>query len=204
MRMYCRTSHTQVENVMPRKALYNVDDVLEQAIAVFLEHGYYGAIMDEIIARTDFNRRGFYLEFGSKQKFLYIVLAHYQEKHLSIAFKHLENNQGMMSIEGFFEDYVSLVKGRGCLLINIITELGFDDEKIRDIGRHYIDRLQIDFIGCLEKAQQNGEVRSDINIEATALQLSSYVQGFAVNGILAGDTDELYLATKALLGPLTR
>lgn len=188
---------------MPRKALYNVEEVLEQAIAVFLEHGYHGAIMDEIIARTDFNRRGFYLEFGSKQQFLYVVLAHYQEKHLSKALVHLEENHGMTSIQGFFDAYVQLVKGRGCLLINIITELGFDDAKVRDIGRHYLDRLQIDFIGCLEKAQQSQQVRGDINIESTALQLCSYVQGFAVNGILAGDTDELGLATKALLGPLS-
>ncbi|GAC15451.1 TetR/AcrR family transcriptional regulator [Aliiglaciecola lipolytica] len=187
---------------MPRKALYNVEEVLEQAIAVFLEHGYHGAIMEEIIARTDFNRRGFYLEFGSKQQFLYIVLAHYQEQHLSKAFSHLEHNIGMQSIQGFFSAYVELVKGRGCLLINIITELGFDDPKIRDIGRHYLDRLQIDFIACLEKAQQLGEVRLDINIESTGLQLCSYVQGFAVNGILAGDTDELTLATRAILGPL--
>jgi TetR/AcrR family transcriptional repressor of nem operon len=187
---------------MPRKALYDVEQVLEQAIAVFLEHGYHGAIMDEIIARTDFNRRGFYLEFGSKQLFLYTVLAHYQEKHLSKALVHLENNQGMKSIQGFFDEYVNLVKGRGCLLINIITELGFDDDKIRDIGRHYLDRLQIDFIGCLEKAQKLGQVRVGINIEATGLQLCSYVQGFAVNSILAGDTDELTLATNALLGPL--
>ncbi|WJG09500.1 TetR/AcrR family transcriptional regulator [Aliiglaciecola sp. LCG003] len=187
---------------MPRKALYNVEAVLEQAIAVFLEHGYHGAIMDEIIARTDFNRRGFYLEFGSKQQFLYIVLAHYQQQHLSKAFSHLEDNRGLVSIQDFFDEYVSQVKGRGCLLINIITELGFDDEKVRDIGRHYLDRMQIDFIGCLEKAQQTNQLRGTIDIESTALQLTSYVQGFAVNAILAGDTDELHLATKALLAPL--
>lgn len=189
---------------MPRKALYNVDEVLSQAVDVFLEHGYHGAVMDEIIARTDFNRRGFYLEFGSKQNFLYLVLDHYQKTQLSNIVAQLENNQGLASIQSFFDDYVDHVKGRGCLLINCITELGFDDEKIRDISRHYLDRLQIDFIGCLEKAQRMEEVHAQINVESTALQLTSYVQGFAVNSILAGDTDELKLATQALLGPLAR
>lgn len=188
---------------MPRKALYNLDEVLSQAITVFLEHGYHGAVMEEIIARTDFNRRGFYLEFGSKQNFLYMVVKHYQDTQLSNIVSHLENNQGLPSIQAFFDDYVVHVKGRGCLLISLITELGFDDEKIRDIGRHYLDRLQIDFIGCLEKAIRLGQVKQDINIESTALQLTSYVQGFAVNAILAGDTDELKIATEALLGPLS-
>lgn len=188
---------------MPRKALYNLDEVLSQAISVFLEHGYHGAVMEEIIARTDFNRRGFYLEFGSKQNFLYMVLAHYQETQLNGIIAQLENNQGLSSIQAFFDDYVDHVKGKGCLLINLITELGFDDEKVRDIGRHYLDRLQIDFIGCLEKAIRLGQVKSDINIESTALQLTSYVQGFAVNAIMAGGTDELNIATQALLGPLS-
>ena len=187
---------------MPRKAQYNVDLVLTQAIDIFLEHGYHGAIMEEIIARTEFNRRGFYLEFGSKQTFLYMVLKHYQTTQLHKVMKHLETNQGLDSISEFFTEYVEHVKGKGCLLINCITELGFDDEKVREIGRHYLDRLQIDFIGCLEKAQNLKQVHAHINIESTALQLTSYVQGFAVNAVLAGDTDELQLATQALLGPL--
>jgi TetR/AcrR family transcriptional repressor of nem operon len=57
---------------------------------VFLEHGYHGAIMDEIIARTDFNGRGFYIEFGSKQIFLYMVLKHYQTNNLDKIMKHLD------------------------------------------------------------------------------------------------------------------
>lgn len=187
---------------MPRKALYNVEEVLSQAVDIFIEHGYHGAIMDEIIARTGFNRRGFYLEFGSKQQFLYLVLEHYQKTQLEPIANHLENNQGLPSIEAFFNAYVQHVSGKGCLLINCITELGFDDEKVRGMGRHYLDRLQLDFIGCLERAQSSGQVKSSINLEAAALQLCSYVQGFAVNAILAEDSDELQLATQALLGPL--
>lgn len=187
---------------MPRKAQYNVEAVLNQAIDVFLEHGYHGAIMDEIIARTDFNRRGFYIEFGSKQVFLYRVLNYYQTTRLHNIMEHLESNHGLDSISVFFTDYVEHIKGKGCLLINCITELGFDDQKIQEIGRHYLDRLQLDFISCLEKALALGQVHTHINIESTALKLTSYVQGFAVNSILAGETDELQLATQALLGPL--
>ncbi len=188
---------------MPRKALYDLNDVLNEAIDVFLEHGYHGAIMDEIIARTDFNRRGFYIEFGSKQRFLYKVLEHYQNNQLANVMVPLEHNRGLDSITEFFDAYVEHVKGRGCLLINCITELGHDDATIRDIGRHYLDRLQIDFIGCLEKAQQSGQIHAHVNIESAALQLTSYVQGFAVNAILAAETDEMHIATRSLLAPLS-
>lgn len=187
---------------MPRKALYNIESVLTQAAEVFLEHGYHGAIMDEIIARTDFNRRGFYLEFGSKQQFLYLVLEHYQKSQLSRITSHLEDGRGLLSIEAFFDAYLHHISGKGCLLINAVTELGFDDKTIRDLGRHYLDQLQLDFISCLEKAQHLKQLSAQLNIESVALQLTSYVQGFAVNAILAQDSEELKLATQALLEPL--
>ncbi|GAB3038988.1 TetR/AcrR family transcriptional regulator [Bowmanella dokdonensis] len=187
---------------MPRKAQYDVTQVLDQAMDVLLEHGYHGSVMDEIIARTDFNRRGFYIEFSSKQNFLYLVLERYQQIKLAPIIAHLNDSHGLRAIEHFFEQYIRLVKGKGCLLINCITELGFDDARIREMGRHYLDNLQFSFIGCLERALQHGEIRRDVQLEATALQLTCYVQGFAVNGILAANTDELKLATQALLGPL--
>jgi TetR/AcrR family transcriptional repressor of nem operon len=189
---------------MPRKALYDINEVLSLSIDVLLEHGYHGTIMDELIARTDFNRRGFYIEFSSKQAFFYRVIEHYQQTQLDPIVAHLDGHQGLKSIEQFFEAYIELVGGRGCLLINAITELGFDDDKVKDMGRHYIDRLQLGFIGCIENAQQQGQIRSLINIESTALQLTSYVQGFAVNGIMSMDNEELKLATRALLGPLSK
>jgi len=187
---------------MARRPQYDVDEVLTEAIQIFLEHGYNGAVMDEIIARTGFNRRGFYLEFGSKQSFLYKVLEHYNVSVLQNIIAHLEHNQGLSSINAFFKEYITQIKGKGCLLVNSVTELGYDDKHVRSIGRHYIDQLEIGFIACLEKAIEHRQVKDSINVEATALQLCSYVQGFAVTGILAGGTDELELATQALLAPL--
>ncbi len=187
---------------MPRAALYDVEAILSQAVDIFLEHSFHGAIMDEIIARTAFNRRGFYIEFGSKQAFLYRVLEHYQATQLHPVVSELENHQGMASVQAFFTRYIMLIQGRGCLLINCVTELGQQDNTIRNLGRHYLDRLQIDFIGCLEKAQKLGEIGAHVNIESAALQLTSYVQGFAVNAILAEDPEEMHIATQALLTPL--
>ena len=189
---------------MPRTALYDVPVILDQAIDIFLEHSYNGAIMDEIIARTEFNRRGFYLEFGSKQTFLYRVLEHYQTTQLGPIVSELENHQGVTSINTFFERYITLIYQKGCLLINMVTELGSHDPVIKDIGRHYLVKLQIGFIGCLEQAQKHHQITQQVNIEAAALQLTSFVQGFAVNAVLAESIDEMKIATSALLGPLQK
>ncbi|WP_252728529.1 TetR family transcriptional regulator [Alteromonas sp. C1M14] len=188
--------------IMPRSAQYDIDNILQQAVEIFLEHSFHGAVMDEIISRTAFNRRGFYLEFGSKQQFLYKVLNYYQQNELLPIVSELENHQGIVAINTFFLRYIPLVYSRGCLLINCVCELGKQDDVVREMGRHYLDRLQLDFIGCLEKARLANEIKADVNIESAALQLTSYVQGFAVNGILAESSEEMIIATEALLTPL--
>lgn len=189
---------------MPRTSLYNLDDILCQAEGIFIEHSYNGAVMDEIIARTEFNRRGFYLEFGSKLKFLYATLDFYYAQKLSPILVHLEDHQGLDSIQRFFVAYIDHIYGRGCLLINMVTELGSEDEHIRSLGRHYLDKLQLAFIGCLEQAQRQQTLHETINVEAVALQLTSFVQGFAINSILAESKEELHIATRALLQPISK
>lgn len=189
---------------MSRKALYDLETVLNQSIDLLLQRGFHAAAMDEIIARTDFNRRGFYIEFGSKQQFLYKVVEHYQATRLNPVVDCLQSHQGIEAINQFFDRYISLIAGRGCLLINLIGEMGSDDEVIRDLGRHYLDRLQIAFIGCLERAQKHGQLSDQVNLEACALQLSSYVQGFAINAIIAADEEEMRIAAGSLLQAVYR
>jgi AcrR family transcriptional regulator len=187
---------------MPRKALYNLNQVLTDAIDVFQEHSFHGAVMDELIARTEFNRRGFYLEFSDKRQFLYRVITHYHQQRLSPVLANLESRQGINSIERFFEHYIALIEGKGCLLINCITELGADDTHIKEIGRHYLDSLQIAFIGCLEHATSHKQIKSGVDLESTALQLTCFVQGLAVNALLAESKEEMDLSIQSLLSPL--
>lgn len=187
---------------MPRKALYNIEQVLTDAIDVFIEHSFHGAVMDELIARTEFNRRGFYLEFKDKKHFLYRVIEHYQTLYLQPLQSQLQSKNGLDSIQSFFSDYIAFIEGKGCLLINSVTELGNVDEKIREIGRHYLDSLQIAFIGCLENASHNNQLRAGVDIESAALQLTSFVQGLAVNALLCEDSQEMQIAIQSLLAPL--
>lgn len=187
---------------MPRKALYNIEQVLSDAADVFLEHSFHGAVMDELIARTEFNRRGFYIEFKDKRQFLYRVLEHYQNTKLKPVRSVLTSKQGLASIQLFFSDYITLIEGKGCLLIHIVSELGTTDRVIREIGRHYLDSLQIAFIGCLEYAAEHKQIKTGVDIESAALQLTCFVQGLAVNAVLCDDVEEMQITIQSLLAPL--
>ena len=180
---------------MSRKPEYTITQIFEAAIPLVLEQGYRGCSMETLINQTGFNRRAFYLEFGSKQHFFNDLVAYYIEHYLMP----LQNDLLVASnipeaIITFFTQYQHHINQQGCLLVRIIVELGKEDETIQHLARNYYDGLQQTFIACLEKAVLNQQLSEQTNIEALALKLSCFAQGFAVsNNIRQGQSDALII-----------
>jgi AcrR family transcriptional regulator len=190
---------------MPKQAQYNINDILSYAVEIFTEQGFASASMEEIIARTQFNRRAFYLEFKSKRGFLHAVLQHYVDTQLSRCQESLvaRRETGTVAIDDYFRAYYSLISEQGCLLVDCISELGRSDEQVQTIARHYYDSLQLCFIACLERAQKHQQIRPDVNIEAIALQLTCFTQGFAVSSILQDGEDDVLIAMRQVLSSVS-
>lgn len=189
---------------MPKQAQYDLPEILTYAVDIFTEQGYAKASMEEIIARTQFNRRAFYIEFKSKQGFLHAVLKHYIEQQLSACQDSLiaRTDSGTQAIYDYFNAYHELISQQGCLLVNCISELGRNDPEVQSIARHYYDALQLCFIGCLERAQKHQQIRSKINVESVALQLTCFTQGFAISSILQGGEDDVIIAMRELMSSI--
>ncbi|MFQ3248213.1 MAG: TetR/AcrR family transcriptional repressor of nem operon [Glaciecola sp.] len=189
---------------MPKQAQYDLHEILTYAVDIFTEQGYAKASMEEIIGRTQFNRRAFYIEFKSKKGFLHAVLAHYIENNLSACQESLiaRKDSGTQAIYDYFQAYYELISKQGCLLVNCISELGRNDEKVQSIARHYYDSLQLCFIACLERAQKHQQIKSTINVESVALQLTCFTQGFAVSSILQNGEDDVIIAMRELMSSI--
>lgn len=189
---------------MPKQAQYDVSEILEYSVEIFIEHGYASASMEEIIGRTGFNRRGFYIEFKSKQGFLHSVLQHYIDTRLLKCQDSLINKRdtGILAIYDYFESYHQLTSHKGCLLVTCISELGKTDSEIQSMARHYYDSLQLCFIACLERAQKHNQIRSDVNIESIALQLTCFTQGFAISNILQDGDGDVLIAMRTLVSSI--
>jgi TetR/AcrR family transcriptional repressor of nem operon len=189
---------------MPKKAQYDLPEILTYAADIFTQQGYANASMEEIIARTQFNRRAFYIEFKSKQGFLHAVLQHYIAHQLSACQASLiaRADSGTKAIYDYFSAYHRLISKQGCLLVNCISELGRNDETVQSIARHYYDALQLCFIACLERAQKHQQIESTINIESVALQLTCFTQGFAISSILQGGEDDVIIAMRELMSSI--
>ena len=176
---------------MPRKTAYSLPNVMEKAIPVILEQGYRGCSMDTLIKTTGFNRRAFYLEFNNKHNFVHALTRYYIETYLNPLQAPLHSIENIpQAIVEYFVMYQRHINEQGCLLVKLILELSTRDPVIQSIARSYYDNLQLTFIACLERAIEHDELPNDIDIEAFALKLSCFAQGFAVsNSIKQGDSD---------------
>ena len=178
---------------MSRKPEYSINAVFEKAIPLVLAQGFRGCSMQTLIAETGFNRRAFYLEFKNKQRFVEVLLAYYIAQKLDpIQQGLLQSDNYPLAIVQFFKDYQQHIDQQGCLLVRLILELGKEDEQVRHQARTYYDALQSSFIACLEKAVSHDQLPKSTKIEALALKLSCFAQGFAVsNNIQQGQSDVL-------------
>ncbi|MFC3123073.1 TetR/AcrR family transcriptional regulator [Agaribacter flavus] len=184
---------------MPRKPKYRLDLVFEYAIPVALKHGYRGCSMQDLLTKTGFNRRAFYLEFGNKQGFYEALTKHYITQYLQPLETHLQQSEHAHSdISNYFLAYEKLIVNKGCLLINLLLEMGKQSKAIQHAGRQHYDRLQQLFISVLERAKEHGQLATSVDIEREALQLSFLTQGFAVSTALEQGKEDIKTVVDAL------
>lgn len=187
---------------MARKPLYDLDEVMALAVELFWERGYNGTSMDELINYTSFNRRSMYAEFGNKQKFYHAALNYYLEHKVNPLISALENNRGLISIEGYFYKLNRFLLGKGCLITNSVTELGHCDSQIKSIGQNFFQRLEQSFEACLTEANKQSQIKVGIAIDAFATQLLALVQGLGVMAKVCDSKQELDIAVEAILSPI--
>ncbi|WP_371196051.1 TetR/AcrR family transcriptional regulator [Glaciecola sp. SC05] len=176
---------------MPQQPKYQLERVLERALPLVIKQGYRGCSMANLIAKTQFNRRAFYMHFNNKEDFFEALLNHYLQAHLLPLNQYLhESENAQTCIQEYFKRYQQLIHTKGCLLTKLIIEMGSENSAIQHHARWFYDQLQLEFIGLLERAQQHRLIPMTIKVEQQALKLTCLAQGFAVsNHIVQGNED---------------
>lgn len=170
---------------MGRKKRYDREQLVEQAMDLFREHGFAGTSAEMLVSGLGVNRFSLYSEFGSKQGLFDAALRRYDEVVLERNFGPLERpGAGLDEVRtllAFFgaatEGYAS---GRGCLMCNTAVELGANDPSGAGFVQRYFERVSQAFEAALASAQKRGELRADADPHEEASFLTSSVLGMFV------------------------
>ena len=159
------------------------EKLLAQGVALFTEHGYHGAGLQDILNRVGVPKGSFYNYFASKEEFGAAAIAHYIEPFIARLDDWLRRPEldAAAALEGYFGELIAELERRGfvggCLLGNLIGEIGDTSPVCRsalsEAVHAYRDKLREGF----ERGQREGLFRADLGAEEMADCLSDAWQG---------------------------
>lgn len=156
--------------------------IIEQAAEYLNQHGYFSTAVSEIMELTGLQKGGIYNHFESKedlalQAFDYAI--EQMSEKFAEALKGKENAiDRMLAIISYFRGYgVNTPMPGGCPIMNCAIEGDDAHPALRDRARKAMDRLRGTFIRIIAKGISRGEIRADINPDATTTVLVSTLEG---------------------------
>lgn len=171
---------------MPRLKEYDREEVLEIATQLFLEKGFMGTSMNNLVDITGVHRRSMYTEFKDKDGLFLACIDSYlntTEKNLVLILR--KKPQGIRNIEAFLQDrieYASSGNCKGCLLVNTAVEKELLGEQIQEKVLKSLKSTEKEFYICLQAAKENGELSPGKNCRSLAKYLMCFLEGLMVMG----------------------
>lgn len=167
----------------PNKKEFNRESLLNQGIAFFMNQGYHGTGLQEILDAVNVPKGSFYNYFGSKEEFGAVVIQHYIEPFIARLSIHLQqsDSDALGALRCYFDELIAELEENefkgGCLLGNLMGEIGGTSDACQQSLQSAIKRYRDLLQSGLAQAQQQGSVRVDKSAEDMADLLINTWQG---------------------------
>ncbi|MGZ0020364.1 TetR family transcriptional regulator C-terminal domain-containing protein [Nitrosomonas sp. wSCUT-2] len=165
------------------KKEFNRESLLNQGVVFFMNQGYHGTGLQEILDAVNVPKGSFYNYFSSKEEFGAAVIQHYIEPFILRLSTHLQQSgsDALGAIRRYFAELIveleeNKFKG-GCLLGSLMGEIGSNSDVCQQSLQSAIARYRDLLQSGLAQAQQQGFVRTDKTPEEMADLLINTWQG---------------------------
>lgn len=185
---------------------FDADAVLDQLVQLFWEQGFEATSIADIVAATGLNKSSLYNAFGSKEELFGRVLTRYMELRAEMLREIVVEGTGgiddVLTLIGFMQaEITSDTGGRGCLAVNVSTELGLRDDDTQAASRFYRDTIRAALTSALTRAGERGEIEAG-SVATYVDVLLPWMLGMAVVARAGADHSEVaghFDAVRAML-----
>jgi len=183
----------------------NRENLLNQGVALLMQQGYHGTGLQEILDAVQIPKGSFYNYFGSKENFGAAVIEHYFTPYIEQISRYLAQDPDALSaLQRYFNESIAELertdfKG-GCLLGNLIGEIGDSSEVCRVALQTTLSRYRDVLQLGISMAQQQGTLRTDKSAREMADLLVNTWQGALLRMKVEQSTAPLTQCCQALLG----
>ncbi len=181
------------------------EKLLDQGVALMMEQGYHGSGLQGILQRVGVPKGSFYHYFSSKEAFSAEVIQHYIEPFIQLldAELHRPDASGLDALLAYFNHLIDESARRefrgGCLLGNLMGEIGETSETCRKALRQAVQRYRDKLAEAIARGQAEGSFRTDIPAVALADLLVDQWQGALLRMKIEQSVDPLRVCRDHLL-----
>lgn len=193
---------------MPRSAKKQVnrEKLLDQGVIMLMDQGYHGTGLQEILDAVQVPKGSFYNYFDSKEAYGAEVIQRYIEPFLNqlTACLNHPDYDSLGALKAYFNELIDELEQQqfkgGCLLGNLMGEMGDTSEVCRRSLRRALTDYRDLLATGLERGQQEGTVRSDLDARRMADLLVDVWQGALLRMKIEKSVQPLVDCCQSLLG----
>ncbi len=158
----------------PRLSHETKTRLLDEGVSSLIEQGYHGTGIKEVLDQVKVPKGSFYNYFESKEHFGAEVIRHYAGQFLVQLDAQLGKPKAdaLSALKRCFKQMIRSFdesdQACGCLVGNLGAELGASSELCREAMAEAMDGIQGRFAKVIERAQDQGKVRTDISADDLA------------------------------------
>lgn len=148
-----------------------------------MEQGYHGTGLQELVQSVGVPKGSFYNYFPSKEAFGAEVVKHYVDPFIKQLDTHLQRKDvcAEVALRAYFEELIEETERRdfkgGCLLGNLIGEIGDTSDLCQTSLRGAVHRYRDKLREGIARAQREGSFRTDMEAKEMADFLVNVWQG---------------------------
>lgn len=193
---------------MSRPREFDEDEVIDAALQLFWDRGYHETTVSQLTDATRLQKGSLYGAFADKHSLFLRALeryAHMKQQELSRI--QAASSSPLSTLRSFLRELARDCTGRrgerGCLISNTALELLPDDTEVRARIRQNFGEMEATIAELIARAQQAGELRSELDPEEAARLILTVIQGLRVLGKVSQTTKGADSTVALLLEGLT-
>lgn len=184
------------------------EQLLNQGVSIFINQGYHGTGIKEVLERVKVPKGSFYNYFDSKEHFGAEVIRQYAKQITASMDTWLSepDRDALDALKQFFEQEILRHENsrEGCLIGNLGAELGDSSELCRQAMSESLQVMEQRFVRVLQKAQKQGTVRNDLAAKELASILVNAYEGALLRMQIEKSVEPLRQFTKLMLDDFLR
>jgi TetR/AcrR family transcriptional regulator, transcriptional repressor for nem operon len=168
---------------MARPREFDRDDVLEEAIKVFADHGFGGTSTDVLLKAMGISRQSMYDTFGDKRRLYLEALQRYSAGSVSEIIRSLTGPSPLKGLEAALVAFASRPRAEtalGCMGVSSTCEFGRSDPEVAVANDASARTLQAALERVIADGKASGEVSSDVDVRTAAQFIGVTLSGMKV------------------------